>query len=210
MKNKRERKYYIAIFTFVIFYWISTQFIFETPDISKRISTTIALIGSVTFWMQLRRSENLNEASYMMNLNNQFINNKEMTAVEHELELYFTKSLTAKDISEVSLGLELDREKVEYQKLINYLVHMEGLAAIVQRDVLHLDVIDDLFAYRFFIAVNNPVVQELELLPYAKFYQGCYKLSEMWTKKWRAENRVVPLDQYALFECDDCLKDKVS
>jgi hypothetical protein len=62
----------------------------------------------------------------------------------------------------------------------------------------------------FFIAVNNPVVQELELLPYANFYQGCYKLSEMWTKKWRAENRVVPLDQYALFECDDCLKDKVS
>jgi len=209
MKNKRERKYYIAIITFVLLYWISTQFIFETPDISKRISTTVTLIGAVTFWMQLRRSEHLNEASYMMNLNNQFINNKEMTAVEHELELYFNKSLFAKDISEVELGLDLNRESQDCQKLINYLVHMEGLAAIVQTGVLHLDVIDDLFAYRFFIAVNNPVIQRNELLPYANFYQGCFRLSKLWTEKWREEKREIPLDEYALFECDECLKNKI-
>jgi hypothetical protein len=67
---------------------------------------------------------------------------------------------------------------------------------------MHLGIIDDLFAYRFFIAVNNPVVQEYELIPYADFYKGCYELSEVWTKQWRNEGKRIPLDQYTLFECD--------
>ena len=107
------------------------------------------------------------------------------------------------------MGLDLNRESQDCQKLINYLVHMEGLAAIVQTGVLHLDVIDDLFAYRFFIAVNNPVIQRNELLPYANFYQGCFRLSKLWTEKWREEKREIPLDEYALFECDECLKNKI-
>lgn len=77
--------------------------------------------------------------------------------------------------------------------------------ALIKRNVMHLGVIDDLFAYRFFIAVNNPVVQKFELLPYANYYQGCFELSEMWTKQWRKKKRSIPLDQYALYECNKSL-----
>ena len=79
------------------------------------------------------------------------------------------------------------------------------MAALIKRNVMHLGVIDDLFAYRFFIAVNNPVVQKFELLPYANYYQGCFELSEMWTKEWRKAGRAIPLDRYALCECDKAL-----
>ena len=205
MKNKKEIKYYIWIVLFVGAYWVFTEMIPDKPAISTRITTTTALVAAVTFWMQLRRTENLNEANFMMNLNNQFISNKELTAIEHKLELFFNEAMEVDDISKVELKLDLDRNSEDRQKLINYLVYMESLAAIIQRDVLHLDVIEDLFAYRFFIAVNNPVVQKNELLPCADYYRGCFKLSEMWSKKWNREGRPIPLGQFSLCDCDKSL-----
>ena len=206
MKNKKELKYYFFIFALVGAYWLISAFIQDPPALSTKITTTTAIIAAVTFWMQLKRTENLNEANFIMNLNNQFISNEKLTNVEHALELFYNDSLEVEDISKLELTLDLNRKSDDCQRLINYLVYMESLAAIVQRDVMHLDVIDDLFAYRFFIAVNNPVVQENELLPYANYYQGCYKLSQMWTKKWRAEKRLIPLERYALCDCDKELK----
>jgi len=208
MKNKKELKYYFFIFALVGAYWLISAFIQDPPALSTKITTTTAIIAAVTFWMQLKRTENLNEANFIMNLNNQFISNEKLTNVEHALELFYNDSLEVEDISKLELTLDLNRKSDDCQRLINYLVYMESLAAIVQRDVMHLDVIDDLFAYRFFIAVNNPVVQENELLPYANYYQGCYKLSQMWTKKWRAEKRLIPLERYALCDCDKKLMNK--
>lgn len=205
MKNKRERKYYILIAIIVTAYWLITQFISDPPALSTRITTTTALIAAVTFWLQLKRTENLNEANFIMNLNNQFISNKELTAVEHELELFYNEVYDGKDISNLKLGLNLDRNHADCQKLINYLVYMESLATIIQRDVMHLGVIDDLFAYRFFIAVNNPIVQKTELLPYANYYQGCFRLAEVWTKEWEKVGRTIPLSQFSLTKCDKSL-----
>ena len=162
-----------------------------------------ALIAAVAFWMQLKRTENLDEANFIMNLNEQFISNDEMTRIEHALELYYNRDFEGQN--EGVLDLVLEREHDDCQRLINYLVYMEGLAALIQRNVMHLGVIDDLFAYRFFIAVNNPIVQEFELIPYANYYQGCFKLSKMWTKKWRKAGRPIPLDRYALCDCDKTL-----
>lgn len=208
MKNKKEFKYYFCIAVFVSLYWLVTSQMAEVPSLSTRITTSTAITAAVTFWMQLRRSENLNEANFIMNLNNQFISNKEMTYIEHKLELYYNASLETSDISSIELKLDLNRESEDCQKLINYLVYMESLSAIIQREVMHLDVIDDLFAYRFFIAVNNPIVQKNELLPYANYYQGCFTLSKMWTKKWRKAHRPIPLGDHALYQCKKSLMNK--
>lgn len=199
MKKNKEFKYYVAIVLVVVLYLIAVYFSSDISTLSTILSTITALIAAVAFWMQLKRTENLDEANFIMSLNEQFISNDEMTRVEQALELYF-----AQDFGEQngSLKLVLERDHDDCQRLINYLVYMEGLAALIKRDVMHLGVIDDLFAYRFFIAVNNPIVQQFELLPYANYYQGCFELSEMWTKKWRKAGRQIPLDQYALFECD--------
>ena len=199
MKNGHERKYYVAIILLVSLYFLISHFTEDPPPISTRISTISALIAAVTFWMQLRRTENLNEANFLMNLNNQFISNKEMTAIEHKLECYYNKVVAGEDIANIKLDIDLNIEHEERQKLINYLVYMESLAAIIQKNVMRLGVVDDLFAYRFFIAVNNPVVQETELLPYANYYRGCFRLSEAWTKAWRDANREIPLDQFSLY-----------
>ena len=198
--NKREIKYYVIIGLVVAAYIAATLLLPDPPALSTRITTTTALIAAVTFWLQLKRTENLNEANFIMNLNNQFISNKEMTAVEHELELFFNQVTAGADPDTLTFTLNLDRGHPDCQKLINYLVYMESLAAIVNRGVMHLGVIDDLFAYRFFIAVNNPVVQKNELLPYAAYYQGCFRLAGQWTQEYRKTGRPVPLGQFSL--CD--------
>ena len=68
------------------------------------------------------------------------------------------------------------------QNLVNYLVHLEGIASLVNTGVLRLETITDLMAYRYFIAVNNPIVKELELKPYAAFYQGIYMIYDSWAE----------------------------
>lgn len=202
MKKNSELKYYVAIVLVVVLYLIAAHYSSDVSELSTIITTVTALIAAVAFWMQLKRTENLDEANFIMSLNDQFISNDEMTKIEHALELYYDQDF---DGHEGTLELVLDRDHNDCQRLINYLVYMEGLAALIKRNVMHLGVIDDLFAYRFFIAVNNPIIQKFELLPYANYYQGCFELSEMWTKEWRKEGRPIPLDQHALCECDKTL-----
>lgn len=206
--NKNERKYYIIIFILVIVYWF-VSFHVPLDEVTKRITTTTTLIAAVTFWLQLRRTERLNESNYIKDLNNQFITNKDMSLVEHELELYYNQyeallngreKLTQKEMETIHLGLNQSRASDECQKLINYLVYLESLAALVDRQVIHLDVIDDLFSYRFFIAVNNPVVQQDELLPYKDFYQGIFRLSERWTETHHNKKILIPMEQYTLYK----------
>ena len=202
MTKRKEFKYYIAIVLVVALYLAAIPFSSDVAELSTILTTITALIAAVAFWMQMKRSENLDEANFIMELNDQFIANDEMTRIEHALEVYFNQDCEGKT---GKLELVLEREHNDCQRLINYLVYMECLAALVKRDVLHLGIIDDLFAYRFFIAVNNPLVQEFELLPYANYYQGCYELAETWTRQWRNEGRTIPLDKYALCECDKAL-----
>ena len=66
------------------------------------------------------------------------------------------------------------------QIVINYLVYHEALAALVKKGVLSIKNIDDLFAYRFFLVMNNPEIQEKELRPEAQYYHGCFWLYKKW------------------------------
>lgn len=80
MKN-RDTKFYIIIFGVVIVYWIVSfhpPFYLTFDEFNKRITTTTTLIAAVAFWLQFKRTERLNESNYIMNLNQQFISNKDI------------------------------------------------------------------------------------------------------------------------------------
>lgn len=183
------------------------SFHLSVDPLSKRLTTITALISAVAFWLQFKRTERLNEASFIMNFNNHFISNDKMTLIEHHLELYYNhyeelindkSSVDINKVSNINLGLSTSRNSDDCQSIINYLVYLEALAALVDRQVLHLDVIDDLFSYRFFLAVNNPVVQENELIPYSDYYQGIYRLSEYWVKDHEKRGIPIPMSAFKL------------
>lgn len=156
-------------------------------EISTLIGTALAIIGGVAFWLEFYHNNKINEASFIMELNDQFISDPNMTSVEHRLEQYYDLVKTGAEKEKIDDFLQkmeedYDISKPERQYLVNYLVHLEAIATLVNTGVLRLKTINDLMAYRYFIAVNNSVVQELELKPYKEYYKGCFEIFHEWEK----------------------------
>lgn len=172
----------------------------------------LAIFTAVAFFLEYHQNNKLNEAQFVIDLNNQFLNEGKMASVEHDLEKYFNavsrssshasttstspsstddRKPNAEEGGKDEAGIEAISKELrtkyamesrKHQDLVNYLVHLEGVAALVNNGVLRISAINDLMAYRFFIAVNNPVVQELELKPFKAYYKGIYKLYPEWAK----------------------------
>ena len=179
---------YMLLIVLCVAAYLAAHYCFDLPDnFSDIIDTVLAIIAAVTFWIELQSNEAVNQAQLIAELNNQFISNPELTKVEWRLEQYYAEYQERihrkKPTKTIPFHLTCDLEDLERQHLINYLVHLEGIAALVNDGVLRLSAITDLMAYRYFIAVNNPVVQKNELLPYINYYQGCYKIYRKWQRK---------------------------
>ena len=186
-KYKREKRgirvtTYVLLMVIIICAYLSCQYIFAWSWLTETVATIIAIISAVAFWVEYHENKLLNEAQFIMELNEQFIGDENMSGVEWELEIYFSKYRTGELTEEYSQNFEkkYSLDNRDRQHLVNYLVHLEGIAALVKNKVLHIETIDDLMSYRYFIAMNNPVVQKLELLEYSEFYKGCFEIYEAW------------------------------
>ncbi|MBQ9538552.1 MAG: GNAT family N-acetyltransferase [Treponema sp.] len=196
-----------AIYCYFAFIHQSTRDL-SFDSVRNRLTTLFAIISALAFWLQFKKTERLNESNYVMNLNNQFINNKNMTKIEHELELYYNQFMNVKnnlgrdmkadDINGIRLGINLSRTSEDCQTLIDYLVYLESMAVMVENGVIRIQDVDDLFSYRFFLAVNNPVVQEHELLPFSEFYRGTYRLCKRWRKNHLKKHIPIPMEEFCL------------
>ncbi len=186
---------FIATIVFVSVYFVMKYFTPSTA--SETVITVLAIISGVAFWVEYHHNCKINEAQFIMELNNQFLTDDKMAEVEHILEKFnylVLNKATYSAIENAMKGLRerFDVEKSERQNLVNYLVHLEGIATLVNAGVLRIETISDLMGYRFFIAVNNPVVQELELNPYRDYYRGIDHLYDHWSKKINP----MPLSKY--------------
>lgn len=159
--------------------------------------------GLVLYQLQIgdestRHQTKVEEAEFILEYNRSFIENEKMT----EMERYMECQLTGVDKGSVNTMA------AHRQEMINYLVYLEGLASCVHQGVLKLEEIDDLFAYRFFLAMNHPEVQSIDLIPYATYYRGCFMLYEKWLnyrmgcgKYDEKDNWDIPLYDSALCNC---------
>lgn len=144
--------------------------------------------GMVAIWIEFRRDRSLSEASFVMQLNQTFITDDELSELEFRLEQY----------RRLGKPLGLSIEKKEYKSLLNYLDFQEGLAMLVEKKILTIEAIDKVFSDRFFLVMNNPEVQQLELLPDALSYQGCYTLYDKWYDYRKEKNLPIILEDYSL------------
>jgi len=179
---------YALVMVFGISIYLTVQCLIRDNIVTAVITTSLAIVGGVAIWMEMQSNERINEAQLIMELNNQFITNENFADIEWALEKYYAEYMQAKrngkDPAELTLDIDLSLENRNRQKLVNYLVHLEGVAALVNEGVLHLDVITDLMAYRYFIAVNNPDVQKAELLPYKDYYNGIFRSTKNGARNW--------------------------
>ena len=62
----------------------------------------------------------------------------------------------------------------------NYLTFFETVNLLIEDGVLTLEVIDNLFAYRFFLAVHSQFVQESKIIPQPENFVNIFKLERKW------------------------------
>ncbi len=158
----------------------------------------VALATMALVFTELRQNKKINEAQLIKDINSEFINNQQLSKVERKLEVYYDEYIHAKTTDErekIHLDLCLDVGSEERQDLVNYLVHLEAVASLVNNEAIRLDSINDLIAYRFFIAVNNREVQELELLPFKDYYCGLYTLYNRWKAVMKRKHLEIPMKE---------------
>ena len=141
----------------------------------------IEAVAAILIVMQLEQESmaeikeaSIKEAEFILQYNQAFIQDPNMTEVEHMLE------------KELMEGEKVKITDENRQSFINYLVYLEGLAPLILHGILKLEDIDDLMAYRFFLAVDNEALKMDQLYPYAEYYRGCFKLYKKW-KSYRTE-----------------------
>lgn len=156
--------------------------------IAGLIEGVVASVGAALVFYQLKtgnkaekQQSKIDEANFILQYNQAFIQDENMTKVEHLLECVSKEHDDLQDI--------ISDDNI--QKFVNYLVYLEGLAPLILQDIVSLDTVDDLFAYRFFLAMNNPVLQKNELFVYPDYYRGCFKLYRKW-KEYR-EKKGLPI-----------------
>lgn len=168
----------------------------QSGVIADMISGVIAAVAAGMVLFQLKQDENekirqneIEEASFMLQYNQSFIQDDNMAMVEDLLEQQTFYGREGNIINDSNR-----------QKFINYLVYLEGFAPLIINEVVQLEHVDDLMAYRFFLAMNNKEIQDTQLKPYAEYYLGCFKLYKVWAEYRREKGESILLSENALDE----------
>lgn len=139
----------------------------------------------------------IQQATFIKDFNQAFIANSEMATVERKLEEYYDAFRKKQNEESEEGDLEAAAKELEVwfgkpgtenrQALINYLVYLEGLATVIRNEAMKIENVDSLMGYRFFLAVNNPVVQDLELLAFPHDYREIHELYNNWLEHRKTE-----------------------
>lgn len=157
--------------------------------ISEIITIATALIGAVALFFQFKRDKDINQASFIIEYGKTFTETPGCHDVMMKLDKY---RLGETDIFEKSKTKDDD-----YAGIVAYLEWCESLSVLIQKGVMDLETVDNLYSYRFFLIVNNKYVQEKELIPEREFYKGVFALHKIWADFKRKTNQEI-----MLFESD--------
>lgn len=214
-KNSKPRVIRYILISIIVFFSaigvsLVTNYFFITAGltgtqanhIAGLIEGIIAAIATGLVLYQLKAGEaekehrtNIEEATFVLQANLSFIENKDLMYVQNLLQqrylLHADKKFKGKMITDDNIQL-----------FVNYLVYLEGLAPLILQDILRLENVDNLMGFRYFLAVNNPEVQEECLCKFPEYYGGIFRVYTKWKQ--------FELDQGKKILMDDCSLDKWS
>lgn len=200
---------YICIFSIVIIalsisgYWwarsteeTASYFTWLIDLNFEKIELPAIVVSVFVALLTMEQNARITEGKLIKELNSEFINNEALSRIEAKLEKSFAYYMNSENPT-AAPGLDIDPTigGKDRQALVNYLVHLEAVAALVNNNILRLGAINDLVAYRFFIALNNPSAQEREIKPYSDYYSGCIKLYKKWKDILRYKHIHIPMEE---------------
>lgn len=186
-----KRSYYIIIISVALIILAIISTLWLNSNIATRVVNIVTIItgviGVLALFFEFRRNKRINTGNFLMDYSKSFYN------CDYDLFECF---------SELEKYAENPSYKIDYDKysakIAVYLQWVEAIASLVERRTLDLYTIDNILSYRFFLIVNNPIVQQKELIPNAQFYRGTFYLYEKWHKFEMSRNIPMPLEATAL------------
>lgn len=154
---------------------LSFAFFFVQGEIIRETAVALtAILSIVALYFQMKRGKDITVGEFILELNKTFSEN---TLI---MNLY------------VKVTKNQPLEEEDRSSIMIYLTFFETLFRLMERDVIDIRLLDDLFRYRFFIVVNNKDVQAMELLPDAPYYRNIYTMDFLWIEYIRKKHKEVP------------------
>lgn len=147
--------------------------VIEGNDWVQILSELIAILGVELLVVELHQARQLLQSEQLIKLNADFNGNDDYRVVYSALEKYDFEN---------SPDLELDS-----MSIASYISFFEALQVLIERGAVSLEMINDLFGYRFFIMAHNPYIQKRFLLGESRNYKTIFILEKNWMK-YRREN----------------------
>lgn len=156
-------------------------YIIEYDFLYKLVAILTAIGGIFSIFFEFQRTKKMAEAQFVTNLNHTFNTTEPIIKLYNRLEKYYR-----------NIGGEELFDDVEISDYVIYFTFFETLYTLIQKNIIGIAKIHDLFAYRFFIIVHNPVIQKNELEPYDFSYANIFALYEKWfTYAYKEEQKKI-------------------
>ena len=153
-------------------------------DVVQVISLLAAILGVVLLAAEIYQSRKITEAGFLADLNASFVTNDDYKKAYTLFENYDFENLP---------DLEMDNIHIS-----NYLTFFEIFQLLIDRGTLTIDMLNDLFGYRFFIAVHNPYVQRKKLVKSPENFVNLYLLERDWIKYRKNKGLPIFHEEYSL------------
>lgn len=156
----------------MIFIMIAVSILIFKQYINEVVGS-IGLVASVMIVIyQLSCENDVTLGSFILELNNTFVDNERIQLIYNKLKAY--QNLPASERE--GWITEEDRPYLD-----EYFVFFETISVLHKKRVVEMQVLDEMFGYRFFIAMNNPYVQEIELARTGfEHYEALIQLYKEW------------------------------
>ncbi len=151
-------------------------------------------ISLVTFFVQQLSDQRAKKTEFFIELKNSFIMDETLMDVYDALYKY-------------SIDKTHMLQNIKQKDIVKYLAYFDSVALACENKIIDIDEIDKTFAYYFFLATNNPFVQENELVADGEYYPRIYQLYDKLYQYKRKHNKEILLDDTGLHTT--CKYDKI-
>ena len=166
-----------ALLGFFVWWLVNTDSEMET-DISVilQFMEILCVVFTIMFTVQqIVGSKEVAKGTFIMDLNKSYVDNPENIKIYNILQSQFDSMQSTNPAYRPAIT-----DSIEKSSISNYLTFFETLYILKNRGVIEFEIIDDLFAYRFFLAVHSELFQELKLKPQPENFRNIFKLEKEW------------------------------
>jgi hypothetical protein len=156
---------------------------FQIIGITQAILTGL---GAYFIYRQIKRGEDVDFARFYVDLNDSLTQSKAYEEVFRRLTDYELKSNQYEPFCDEDIFV-----------ILTYLNFFVSMSALIEKGILTIEDIDELYAWRFFAAMDNPDIQKVELDQYNHYHSRLYFLYYRWHNYREGRGLPFPLEDVA-------------